>query len=531
MQELYQQIISILYGVWRKRHYALIVSWVVCIAGWMYVAQIPNKYQSSARIHVDAETMLKPLMKGLAVSNNVYDQVRMMRQTLISRPNIEKVIRMTDLDMTVTSESETEKLVEALSEDININIQGAANLFQISYENSNPAVAKKVVQSLLNIFIEDKLATGRKDLSSALRFIEEQIREYEEQMEIAEQRTAEFKQKNMSFLSGQGSSYFDQMQQAQSAVAVVKNQINEYRNKQKQMKAYLENIPPYLASGSGTGPAIGGAGPSSSSNLANRISILEQRLDDLYARGYKDQHPDVKIIAAQIGDLQGKMAEEQAELAQALEEGDTEKLQSTAGVRPNPVYDQLNMNIIELEGEIASLQARLAQKEDEVKRLASYAQRVPEVEAELARLNRDYGIIKRNYNELLEKRESARISQDLETKSDRVQFRVIEPPQEAREPSSPNRLLYVLGVLFVGLGAGVGVAFLMSQMHSTFSTEQRLRDVLSMPVLGSISAIPSPQELQGRKRKLILFSIMLAGLFISCISVYAMMNYFHVPTA
>ena len=530
MQELYQQILSILYGVWRKRHFALAVSWVVCIAGWMYVAQIPNKYESSARIHVDAETMLKPLMKDLTVSNNVYDQVRLMRQTLISRPNIEKVIRMTDLDMTVTSEEETEKLVEALSEDIKINIQGAANLFQISYENSNPAVAKKVVQSLLNIFIEDKLATGRKDLSSALRFIEEQIREYEEQMEIAEQRTAEFKQKNMSFLSSQGKSFFDQMQQAQEDVAIVKNQISEYRNKQKQMQAYLKDIPPYLASGPNTGPALGGAGPATSSNLGYRISILEQRLDDLYARGYKDQHPDVKIIMNQINDLQAKMAEEQAELAKALEEGDKEKLQNTAGVRPNPVYDQLNMNIIELEGEIASLQARLAQKDDEVKRLASYAQRVPEVEAELARLNRDYGIIKRNYNELLEKREAARISQDLETKSDRVQFRVIEPPQEAREPSSPNRLLYVVAVLFVGLGAGVGVAFLMSQMHSTFSNEQRLRDVLSLPVLGSISAIPSPQELRGRKRKLILFSIMLAGLFISCVSVYAMMNYYYVPT-
>ena len=155
MNEIYQQLLTLLYGVWRKRHFALIVSWVVCIAGWVFVAQIPNQYKSSSKIHVDAETMLKPLMSGLAVSNNIYGQIMMMRQTLISRPNLEKVVRMTDLDLTVTTEDEMEELIDDLAKDIKINVQGA-NLFEISYEHPNPAIAKKVVQSLLNIFIEDK---------------------------------------------------------------------------------------------------------------------------------------------------------------------------------------------------------------------------------------------------------------------------------------------------------------------------------------------------------------------------------------
>ena len=525
MNEVYQQLISILYGVWRQRIVAISIAWIISVIGWVIVAQIPNQYDSKARIHVDAETFLKPLLGRMAVQNNIYNQVAMMRQTLISRPNIEKVIRMTDQDLLLNSEDEMDEKINEIMKNIRIDIQ-AANLFNISYSNENPAIAKMVVQSLLNIFMEENLGQNRKDLTSAVRFIEDQIREYEEQLEIAEQRAMEFRQKNMAFLSDK--TYFEKFQSSIADVTEAKQVLVDYSNRRKQLLESLKNIPSYIPS-AGMGPALGGGGrgSSSASVLLGRINNLEVSLDELYARGYKDQHPDVRIILNQIKNLRVRYEKEQEEFNTALENNDTKALQASGGVMPNPVYDQLTLKLFDLDSEIASLKSRLIHKENAAKQLQSMAHRIPEVESELARLNRDYNVLKNNYEQMLDKRESAKISSDLETNTDRVRFRVIDPPQEAREPSSPNRILLVFAVLAVGLGAGVFVAFVLSQMHATYSTEQKLGERFPYPVLGCISIIRSQEELLIKKRKLIMFSIMMAGLFVSSISVYVIMNLMH----
>lgn len=525
MNEAYQQIVAILYGVWRQRIVAISIAWVVCVVGWVFVAQIPNVYESEARIHVDAENFLKPLLGKMAVQNNIYNQVAMMRQTLISRPNIRKVIMMTDQDIYINGDEEWEEKINEVMGDIRIDIQ-AANLFNISYSNESPVIAKMVVDSLLNIFKEESLGRDRKGLTSAVRFIEDQIRDYEDQLEQAEQRSMEFQQGNMAFLSDK--TYFEKFQFSVAEVNKVKQTLREYTNRKKQLRDSLANIPPYIPS-AGMGPSLGGGSRDGGtvSALAGRLNNLESSLDALYARGYKDQHPDVRIVLNQIERIKKKYRDEQEKFNTALENNDTKALQASGGVMPNPVYDQLSLKMYDLDSEIASLQTRLANKQKVAKELQSMAHRIPEVEAEYKRLNRDYDIIKKNYNQLLVKRQSAKISSDLETNTDRVRFRVIDPPHEAIEPSSPNRILLVLGVLVVGLGAGVFVAFILSQMHATYSTEQKLADRFPYPVLGCISIIRSKAELLHRKKKLIMFSVMIAGLFVSSISVYILMNYMY----
>ncbi len=520
MNEVYQLVISILYGVWRHRIVAISIAWGVSVIGWVYVAQVPNKYESEARIHVDAETFLKPLLGKMTVQNNIYNQVAMMRQTLVSRPNIEKVIRMTDQDLLINNDEEMEDKINEIMKEIDINIQ-AANLFKISYNNENPAIAKMVVQSLLNIFMEDNLGQNRKDLTSAVRFIEDQIREYEEQLEISEQRSAEFRQKNMAFLSDK--SYFQKYQTSVAEVNEVKQTLLEYNNRRKQLVDNIKSIPRFVPLTTTNNSSRNG----NSSAIQNRLDMMESRLDELYSRGYKDQHPDVRIIVNQIESLKVKRKKEIEDFSKAMKNNDINALQASGNVKSNPVYDQLNIKLFDLDGEIASLKSRLRNKENTTKQLQSMAHRIPEVEAELVRLNRDYNIIKKNYNLMLEKRESAKISSDLETNTDRVRFRVIDPPQEAREPSSPNRLLLVIGVLVIGLATGVGAAFVISQMHTTYSTERSLRDAFHYPVLGCISNIRSDEEQKLGKRKLVVFSIMMAGLLLSTISVYAVMIYMH----
>ncbi|RMF12584.1 MAG: chain length-determining protein [Alphaproteobacteria bacterium] len=507
MNEVYQQLISILYGIWQRRNYALITAWVVTVIGWFAVAQIPNQYEASARIYVDTQSMLNTLMKGMTANTDVLQQLNMVRQTLISRPNMEKVVRMTDLDLRAKNESELEAIILDLQKRISLQSSGV-NLFKLGFEDKDPELSKKVVQSLLTLFVEANIGASRKDLAGTRRFLDEQIRKHEQELAAAERRKAEFQQKNLGFLPGE-SSYFDKLQEARSDLVVANAALEEAKLRRDELNRHLKMIPPYVVTaGAGGVPTVGGG-----SDLPQRIAAKQRRLDELRERGYKDQHPDVVIMKETIEALRKEYEREQRAMVERLEKGDSDSVVPGSGMVPNPVYEQLKVRLIEMETQIASLRGRLEQKQQAVEKLEAMAQRVPEVEAEMARLNRDYNIIKANYEKLLERRESARMAQDLETKTDGVQIRVIDPPQVPQIPSSPNRLLLLTGVLLLGLGAGIAVAFLLSQLHTTFPNVQRLRDSFSLPVLGSISALVSERERRMQMRNMVAFGIGAAGLF------------------
>jgi hypothetical protein len=135
------------------------------------------------------------------------------------------------------------------------------------------------------------------------------------------------------------------------------------------------------------------------------------------------------------------------------------------------------------------------------------------VEAQLAQLNRDYLINKENYEKLVQRRESAKLSGDLSSATDMMSFRVVDPPSAPVTPIGPNRpRLYSL--VFAGaLLAGLGSALLLSQIRPTFLSQNSLREVTSMPILGSIGMNWTDQQKIMRKRRLYAFGVAVATLF------------------
>ena len=146
MDELLRQAISILHGMWHRRWLGLAVAWVVGIAGVVFVFRLPDVYEASARIYVDTQSVLKPLMQGIAVQPNVDQQVGILSRTLISRTNMEKLIRKADLDLGVKSKSDHDAMAEELMSTLKINSAGRDNLYTLSYRDSNPDKAKRLVQ-------------------------------------------------------------------------------------------------------------------------------------------------------------------------------------------------------------------------------------------------------------------------------------------------------------------------------------------------------------------------------------------------
>ncbi|MDP6564249.1 MAG: Wzz/FepE/Etk N-terminal domain-containing protein, partial [Alphaproteobacteria bacterium] len=192
MGDLRAQILAAIRALWRRRWYIVGIAWALCLVGWTVVLLLPDQFESKTRIYVDTETMLAPLLSGIAVASNLDSQVAFMNRTLLSRPNLSQVVRMADLDLSVSNEREMEALLDRLSRDISVRSQGA-DLFSISYTHNSPQIAQRVVQSLVNIFVEDNLGQNRSEMEKARAFLEAQIAQYERQLRNSEKRLAEFK--------------------------------------------------------------------------------------------------------------------------------------------------------------------------------------------------------------------------------------------------------------------------------------------------------------------------------------------------
>ncbi len=501
MDELTTQLLVFLKGIWKYRWVAVIAAWVVAIVGSYIVYKMPDDYQASARIYVDTRNILKPLMSGVTVSPDMDRQVNIMSRTLISRPNVERLVRMVNLDNETMETKDRQRIVTGLMNPetgIVLDSAGRDNLFTISYNHQDKKLAKDIVQSLLTIFVEGGLESN--DSTSALRFIDEQIESYEKKLTAGENALKEFKQKNIGLMPRQGDDYFTQVAKAADDLSQTKLELREAEQARDSIKKQITGDEPVLLE-----VEIENIDTASIVNVEidSRIAELRKMLDTL-SLNFTELHPDIISTKRLITQLQNRKKEE----AKLLRSGGFDDF----GKNYSPMLQQLNLALTESEAKAASMRARVEEYTNRYNRLKSLSNAVPEVEAALAQLNRDYQLNKANYEKLIERRESVKISSGLESSIDLMSFRIIDPPTVPEEPEGPLRGgLYSL-VFLVALVVGVGIAFIISQLRPAFHSQNMLRDVTGMPVLGSIPMIWTTQEKTNRKKRLYGFGLSLLSL-------------------
>jgi polysaccharide chain length determinant protein (PEP-CTERM system associated) len=496
MEELTTQLFVYLKGIWKYRWIAVTAAWIVAIAGWVIVYKLPDDYQASARIYVDTQNVLKPLMAGMTISPDLQQQVSIMSRTLISRPNVERVVRMVDLDIKAQDIKDQEKLVKGLMDNIKLGTTGRDNLFTIHYNNQNPRLAKDVVQSLLTIFVEGGLGDKKQDSSSAIRFIDEQIQSYEEKLIVGENNLKAFKQKNIGLMPQQGSDYYAQLSLAVEDLNKTKLELREAEQARDAIKRQITGDEPVLmVDQSDSASSIVNV------ELDSRIEILNKNLDTLRLN-FTELHPDIISAKRLIAQLEERKKEE-AKLV---------KHSADPGKNYSPMLQQLNVALAEAEADVASMRARVEEYTSRYDRLKSLSNAVPQVEAELTQLNRDYQVNKSNYEKLLERRESAKISGELGSAADLMSFRIIDPPTVSDVPVGPDRTK-LFSIVFLGsLLVGIGIAFVISQIRPTFHSQASLREITGRPILGSIPMIWTNQEKIKRKKRLYAFGLSLLSL-------------------
>jgi len=496
MNEAVEQILGYIREVWRRRMMVLVVAWIVSLVGWVWVYLLENQYQAQARVYVDTQSLLRPLLSGLAVQPNVGQQLSMITRTLMSRPNLEKVARMTDLDLRAKTPKQQEELYRQLESSISLQGTDRENLYTISFQHSNPDLAKRVVQSLLTIFTESSLGGARKDLSSSQKFIDDQLKNYEAKLLEKEKALEEFKRRHVGSLPGQGGDYYAKVGAVNASLEQAKVDLEEALNRKKQLQSQLESQEETVTTP--MNPVTPGT-----TALDGRIAALQTQLDNLRLR-YTDLHPEIARTKQLIARIEEQKKQEQKQVQAS---------QSPAAMKAqNPIYQQLTVAIAEADANAASLRARVAQLQKKRAELMQAVDRIPQIEAEYTQLTRDYEVLRDNYAQFLKRRETASISSEVESKTDTVEFKVVDPPRVPTKPAWPNRPLLVSLVPLGGLGVGVAFAFLLGQLRPTVGGRRQLQELTSYPVLGMVTRVETDAMRHHARRMSIGFALALAAL-------------------
>lgn len=491
MNQIYEELRAALHTVWHRRWLALGVAWGVCLAGWLILALVPNKYESKARILVQ---LYDPVAEQIGMGEGDRKrEVDRVQQMLTSAQNLEKVIRATRLADGVQTPKDMETAVLALAKRISVKSE-QANLFAISATSGsgslsdaeNARLAQDVVQKMIDIFREENLGSSRGEVTGTLEFMNQQLVQRQKELESAEQKRLQFDAQNPMLANG-GLGVIQRLEASRAELRGIDADLAAAQSALAAINGQLAGTPATLAV---SGPQGGAKGA---------LAQAQSDLNAMRARGLTENHPDVIAARNQVAALRS---------AAAAEGG--------AGGMPNPAYSSLQSIKAERQANVQALASRRASVQSDIAQITAQQISNPEIAAEQARINRDYDVLKQQYDKLLADREELRLRGSVETERSGARFDVIEPPVLPRTPDAPNRPVLLLAILILGLGAGAGTAFAIGQLRSTFATSAKLERAIRLPVLGTISHTLTEAARADRKRRMKWFyagSGALAGLF------------------
>jgi polysaccharide chain length determinant protein (PEP-CTERM system associated) len=493
MAGLYDELLIVLHGIWTRRWLALGVAWGVCMLGWLGIALVPNSYESKARVYVNTQSLLQDKV-GITQVQSQQDLDR-VRQTLASTANLERVIKETDLNQTIGGPRDMAAKITALREGITVMAQADPSMIDISAKSAdsslsdkaNARIAQQAVQKLIDIFQEANLSSDKVETKQSLAFLDQQLAERGKQLAAAEQRRVEFEQRYAGVLPGAGS-IGQRMDAARMEINNIESQLVQASSALSAMNGQLAGTPQVL-------PGVGSSGGPSA------LAQAQADLAGMRARGWTSDHPDVIAAQRQVDALR----------RQAGAGG------SGAGGSPNPAYLSIKSMQAERAATVQALQTRKSQLQADLNAMSSRQTDEPGLAAEQEKLDRDYEVLKTQYDKLLADREDVRLRGDVKTETGSVQFRVINPPSAPTAPIAPNRPLLLLAVLVVGIGAGIGSAFAIGQLKGSFPTAARLERAVGLPVIGSITQTVSAAQKAVEKQRMKWFAGASGGLAGLCL--------------
>ena len=435
------------------------------------------KFEASTTIFVDGSNIIRPLLDGTAAPTEVADRAAIASEVIFSRDILNAVLLKQGFSSESSSPQDMERLRQLLFRETSV-VELPGNLIQVAYVDTNPQRAYGVTQQLADAFVEKSVLDQARESYEAFLFIERQVSEYREKLSASEKRLSDFRTAAEVAVPGNTTNIEQRMIELNRDIEITEMQLIEARARSRALSAELNSQSTQIV------------GNYRNTELQQQIVNLQAEVDRLRL-DYTDTYPDIIRLRQQIADLRARSARER----QQAQVGGNRQLQEQLAV--NPAYQAMQHTLIKAKGEVESLQVRLSQKRALLKKEGARATQSGDVVRELADLQRDYQVNHDIYQDLLRRRESARVSMKLDEERQGLSFRIQEP---ARVPSLPKglRFLHFLaGGLLLGALLPLAVLYVYLRLSPKLRVVSQLQNELGLPVMAVVPHIRGPRRGDG----------------------------------
>jgi polysaccharide chain length determinant protein (PEP-CTERM system associated) len=487
-----EQIIEIIL----KRHWFIIIPFCISmIVGTVLVIKLPRIYESKTVILVQAQKVPSNIVQDI-VSSDINARISTLSQQILSRSNLEKIIK--DFDLYSDSENKNmflEKKVEDLVKRITVKVtQGGgknADSFSISFRGTDPEKVMRVTTSLASSFIDENLKIRESQAIGTNTFLEDELESMRKRLSDNEQKLKQYRESNMGGLPEQLDSNLKMLDNLNQRLTATQEGISS-----AMLRVSSIDKPEYEQT------------PVVTSNSSNGVSNLSQLKDQLevYRNKYTENHPDVVRLKKMIADMESQLKKNKGK-----DVSTSDRKYSANSQRLDSEYNKQRRNA---QNEVNRLEM---EKAGIIKQIAIYKKRVedtPKREEELQSLERDYHNIDQTYNSLLGRQLEAQMAVNMEKKQKGEQFRILDPASLPQSPVDPDMRKLFIFIMALGLGVGGGIIFLLEFLDLSFKDPEDIETFLNIPVIATIPTVFCPDEINRNHKKMILS---ISGLVISVI--------------
>lgn len=471
------QLLPVMLAELRRRVFGLCLGFAaVALLALLVGMLLPKKYVSSTTILAGEANIIAPLMEGRAVPTGVADRGRIAREVIFSRKVMAEILATGGWTEELADPIARERAAEQIKLRTRVSSPGQ-NLIEISYTDKEPERAFKVAQRFAELFMEESLAAKERESREAYEFIDSQVREYHAKLTDAEDRLKVFRADNQDAGPGSDTDVRTRIAGLRTSIEQARTQLSELRMREASLQGQL------------SGEAEVSGARTRSGEMQIRLAELQGQLDRLRL-DYTDDYPDVVRLRHQIEDLQAAVVE-----ARASER--TGQRDEAAAMR-NPLFQELRSDLARTRSDTAGLAARITENEALLKQELERGRRVADSEADLAELTRDYEVNRDIYQDLLRRRENARVSMNLDAEKRGLTFRVQEPAALPLQPSGLRLMHFALAGLVLGIAIPLGLLGLYLFYDPRPRSATALANQQALPVLVSI---PDFRTVADRRRE------------------------------
>ncbi|PLX88176.1 MAG: hypothetical protein C0618_04950 [Desulfuromonas sp.] len=458
MQQKTNDIIKYLKICHRRRYLFVVISLLVMSLITAYSYLLPRKYQADSTVFIE-ENIINQLVEGIAMTPDISDQIKVLQFALLSRDIVTKVLEDIDSDIFTKSTMEQQDFITNLREKIEIRVKGK-ELFTVSLTHSDPAFAQSFVNTLVSKYVEENISSKRNESYGANRFLVEQLELFKERLDQAETAIIDFRKERGVYLALDERTELAEIKQFMREAENIELELQTLNARQTRLTQQLVDLPRTVDIFSGAGGR-------------DQLVQLEGRLHNMLLR-FNDDYPEVVRLKAEIESL--KQLEESTESSPA--DLDT-RLTSM-----NPLYQDVQQTLLEVEAEVSALQARKENLHGLISSREKNLREVPVHQKELAVLIQERNSHREIYQELLKRMGQSEVSKQMEISDKASTFRIVDPADYPEIPVSPNMPTMILLAIVGGLGCGLGAALFAESLDTSVNDPSQIEelqvDILAM---------------------------------------------------